>query len=73
MENLFIIVHRYVISFVCIMNTCEIRSSLILINGGRAASIIHSREGVTQGYLLAMVAYGVGILPLIKNIKLMYH
>ena len=34
------------------------------------ATIIHSREGVTQGYPLAMVAYGIGIIPLIKRLKL---
>ena len=33
------------------------------------ASILHSREGVTQRGPLAMIAYGIGILPLIKNIK----
>ena len=32
------------------------------------ASILHSREGVTQGGLLAMIAYGIGVLPLIKNL-----
>ena len=34
-----------------------------------AASFLHSKEGVTQGYTLAMIAYGIGILPLIKNLK----
>ena len=33
------------------------------------ASILHSREGVTQGGTLAMIAYGIGILPRINNLK----
>ena len=33
------------------------------------ASILHNREGVTQGDPLAMIVYGIGILPLIKNLK----
>ena len=33
------------------------------------ASILHRREGVTQGDPLAMIAYGIGILPLTKNLK----
>ena len=36
------------------------------------ASFIHSREGVTQGVQIAMVAYGIGILPLIKNLKVVF-
>ena len=31
--------------------------------------IIHSREGVAQGYPLEMIDYGIVILPLIKNLK----
>ena len=33
------------------------------------ASILHSRKGVRKGYPLAMIAYRIGILPLIKNLK----
>ena len=33
------------------------------------ASFMHSKEGVTQGDPLAMIAYRISILPLIKNLK----
>ena len=33
------------------------------------ASFLHSREGVTQGDPLVMIAYGIGIIPLINNLK----
>ena len=44
-------------------------SSLVLRNGNWTESVIHSREGVTQGGALSIIAYGIGILPLIKNLK----
>ena len=34
-----------------------------------AASFIHSREGVTQGDPLEMMAYSIGVLLLINNLK----
>ena len=34
------------------------------------ANIFHSREGLTQGYPLDMVAYRIIILPMIKCLKL---
>ena len=42
---------------------------IILQNGNGKASILHSREGVTQGDPLAMIAYGIRILTLINNLK----
>ena len=35
-------------------------------------SLPHIREGVTQGHTLDMVAYVIGVLPLIKQLKVEY-
>ena len=35
-------------------------------------NILHSRDYMMQGDLLAIVAYGIEILPLIKDLKSMY-
>jgi hypothetical protein len=39
---------------------------------GDPGAVLHSREGVTQGDPLSMVLYGVGMLPLIKQLKELY-
>ena len=44
-------------------------SLLDLQNGNGAASYLHIREGVTKGEPLAMFAYSMGILLLIKQLK----
>ena len=42
---------------------------LVLRNCNGTASFLYSREGVTLEDPLSMIAYGIRILPLIKNIK----
>ena len=44
-------------------------SLLALRNDNGTASFMHSKEGVPQGGPIAMIAYGIGILPHIKNLK----
>ena len=44
-------------------------SYLVLQNGNGTASFLHSKVGVTQGGTLSVIEYGIGILPLIKNLK----
>jgi hypothetical protein len=36
---------------------------------GRSTAFIYSQDGVTQGDALAMAAYGMGLLPLIRRLK----
>ena len=47
-------------------------SSLVLGNGDRTTNFLHSTEVVMQEDQLDMVAYGVGIFPLIKLLKSAY-
>ena len=44
-------------------------SSLVLRNWNCTASFLHSREVLTQGDPLAIITYGISILPFIKNLK----
>ena len=44
-------------------------SSLVLRNGNGTSRFLKIVWGVTQGYPLGMIAYVIGILPLIKNFK----
>ena len=47
-------------------------SSLILLNGNGTVSLLHSKEGLTQGETLDMFGYGIVVLPLIKQLKAAY-
>ena len=50
---------------------CYQHWATLLVRGNKQGSgfLVHSKEGVTQGDPLAMVSYGVGILPLIRHLK----
>ena len=51
------------------LNCYRYYSSLVLQNGNGAVSFLYSSEGVEQGNPLDMIAYVIGILPLINNLK----
>ena len=37
--------------------------------GDDSGHFLHSKESVTQGDPLAMIAYGIGVLPLIRELQ----
>lgn len=49
---------------------CYRHWAILLVRGADGSGFfLHSQEGVTQGDPLAMVAYGVGLLPLVRTLK----
>ena len=63
-------VHHLWLYVACFVFNCYCHwSSLVLCNRNRTASILNSREGVMQGYPLAMVDYGLWVLLKTKNLK----
>ena len=42
---------------------------IFFLNGNKKSSFLNRREDVTEGDPLVMIAYGISILPLIKNFK----
>ena len=48
---------------------CYKHYAILVIRGKDAAAFLFSKEGVTQGNPLAMVCYGTGFLPLIRQLK----
>ena len=37
--------------------------------GDESGQFLHSKEGVTQGDPLTMIAYGIGVLPLVRELR----
>ncbi len=69
MLTLWTVRHRWPSGARCGFNCYRHFAMLITRCGNDLFLIILSKEGVTQGDPLAMVMYGLGLLPLIRNLK----
>ena len=47
---------------------CHWDTLVVQDTGDGSVHFFHSKEGVTQGDPLAMIAYGIGVLPLIREL-----
>ena len=51
-------------------NCCRHWATLVVRDTGDGSGhFLHSKEGVTQGCFLAMIAYGIGVPPLIRELR----
>ena len=44
-------------------------ATLMIRAGDGESHFLHSKERVTQGYTLSMIPYGLGIIPLIRDLR----
>ena len=48
---------------------CQWATLVVRDTGDGSGHFLHSKEGVTQGDPLAMIVYGIGVLPLIRELR----
>ena len=48
---------------------CHWATLVVRDTGDRSGHFLHIKEGVTQGDPLAMILYGIGVLPLIRVLR----
>ena len=64
--------HRWPARASFAFNCCRYSAQLLLLHPGGAAVTILSREGVTQGYPISVVLYGITLVPLAKELGAAY-
>ena len=50
----------------CTFNCYLQWDTLVIRDGGGTRDLIYRKEGVTQGYPLAIILYGIGVLTLVR-------
>ena len=47
-------------------------ATLMIRVGDKTGHFLHSKEGVTHGYTLSIIPYGLGIIYLIQDLRIAY-
>jgi hypothetical protein len=69
-EMLWVVRHQWPSGARFVFNNCYNHWAVLVLRGNNGHAVfIFSKEGVTQGDPLSMFAYGIGILPLIRQLK----
>jgi hypothetical protein len=64
--------HEWPAGAIFAFNCYNHHSLLIVRNPDGMPTCMFSREGVTQGHPIAMFCYGIGILPMVRQLKAIY-
>ena len=59
---------HFTFNFYCYCATLVVRDT-----GDGSVFFLHIKEGVTQGDPLAIIAYGIGVLPVIRELQGAHH
>ena len=69
---LWVVCHEWPSGARFVFNCYRHHTIMVIRRNNGTGVIIHSQDGVTQGDRLSMVVYGIGILPLIRQLKILF-